>query len=122
MKKKWFLMGIIIMLINFSFLMIIANLLAIKVEYENISGFLMLSSLLAIIITFGDYFKYKIYFYTMIIFNILAIVYCLYAAINRVFENWNDLIVMIYFLMIMGLGIIIGVVGQVIYFRRKKHQ
>jgi len=122
MLKKWFIYGIVIMLANFAFLLLIANLLAIDIAFENIGGFLLLSALIACVISFGGYLKYHVYFYLMLFFNFLAMAVCLYIINRRLLETWDDIIMMIYFLLIIFLGLIISVIMQGVYLKvLKKH-
>ncbi len=122
MLKKWFVYGTIIMLANFSFLLLLANLLMIDVGFENIGGFLFLATLIACVIATGGYLKYHIYFYLMLFFNFLAMAICLYIVNRQVLESWDNIVIMIYFLLINFLGLVISVIGQGFYLKvLKKH-
>lgn len=119
-SKMWILIALLIFVFNFLGLIYVNHVLNNIFDYESISGFLLLALMIAILLGITGYLGAKIFFRISLVFNGLALLYMIYISINQPFANWDDIISMIYFLLILGVGVIIGAISQLWYNFKKK--
>ena len=123
-SKKWFYISLSLFLMTFISLIIVSQILSINIELENIGGFILLSFFTAITISIGGYIGADVYFVIAFVFYILGLIYMFYVSITKTAEGWSDLVSIISFLVTVGLGVFLGIVGQVLRFilLKNKHQ
>ena len=92
----------------------------INLAFENISGFFLLSLITAVLISLGGYLGARVYFGIAAIFNILGIIYMLLVSIFRTAEGWSDLVSIISLMSAIVVGLVLGIIGQVIALLVKK--
>lgn len=113
-SKKWVYVLVTIFTLTFFSLMIVRYILNTNIAFENIIAFALLSLIVAFIITIGGYLGGKTYFWITLFFNIMGIIYMLYVSINKTSEGWSDLVSIISYMFSVGIGVILGIVVQVI--------
>lgn len=123
-SKKWFYISLSLFLMTFISLIIVSQILSINIELENIGGFILLSFFTAITISVGGYIGADVYFVIAFVFYILGLIYMFYVSITKTAEGWSDLVSIISFLITVGLGVLLGIVGQSLRFilLKNKHQ
>ena len=123
-SKKWFYISLSLFLMTFISLIIVSQILSINIELENIGGFILLSFFTAITISIGGYIGADVYFVIAFVFYILGLIYMFYVSITKTAEGWSDLVSIISFLITIGLGVLLGIVGQSLRFilLKNKHQ
>jgi hypothetical protein len=122
-SKKWFVILVAMFVFTFAFLIIFKLILQADISQRNIMGFALMSSLASLIITIGGYLGFKAYFYILFSSNIAGILYMLYLAVNRSAAGWTDLVAVMAYMFIMGIGVLIGITVQlVLYFVKKSQQ
>ena len=123
-SKKWFYISLSLFLMTFISLIIVSQILSINIELENIGGFILLSFFTAITISVGGYIGADVYFVIAFVFYILGLIYMFYVSITKTAEGWSDLVSIISFLITIGLGVLLGIVGQSLRFilLKNKHQ
>ena len=123
-SKKWFYISLSLFLMTFISLIIVSQILSINIELENIGGFILLSFFTAITISVGGYIGADVYFVISFVFYILGLIYMFYVSITKTAEGWSDLVSIISFLITIGLGVLLGIVGQSLRFilLKNKHQ
>lgn len=123
-SKKWLYILLSLFLMTFISLIIVSQILSINIELENIGGFKLLSFFTAITISIGGYIGADVYFVISFVFYILGLIYMFYVSITKTAEGWSDLVSIISFLVTVGLGVFLGIVGQVLRFilLKNKHQ
>jgi hypothetical protein len=116
-------LGIALVIITFFSLIITAHILNTSIEYENIMGFLLLAIITSSVITVGAYFKRNFFFLSTMLFNIAGITYMLYVSINHLASGWSDLVSIISYLMMFAMGMLIGIITElIIYFMSKTYK
>lgn len=118
--RKWLLISFFVFLLNFFGLLWVNFLLDNLYNYENVSGFIFLSLIIAGLLGIMGYLGLKIFFSVASVFNVIAIIIMLYVTYNRNLDNWNDIISMVYFLMFFGFGVLIGIAGQAWHNAKRK--
>ncbi len=118
--QKWVLIACGIFILNFFSHLYNGYLLGVEFNSESVGGFLLLSLILTGLLSGSGYLGAKVFFFFMLFFNLLAISYMLYITLSHAAPNWEDIISMISFMIVIGLGLIFGVIGQVIYNAKKK--
>ncbi len=123
-SKKWFYILLSLFLMTFISLIIVSQILSINIELENIGGFILLSFFIATTISVGGYIGADVYFVIAFVFYILGLIYMFYVSITKTAEGWSDLVSIISFLVTVGLGVLLGIVGQSLRFilLKNKHQ
>lgn len=123
-SKKWLYILLSLFLMTSISLIIVSQILSINIELENIGGFILLSFFTAITISIGGYIGADVYFVISFVFYILGLIYMFYVSITKTAEGWSDLVSIISFLVTVGLGVFLGIVGQVLRFilLKNKHQ
>ncbi|MDD2370404.1 MAG: hypothetical protein PHQ32_00185 [Firmicutes bacterium] len=114
-SKKWFPILATILIINFISLFSASKILGSDISSANIISFAILSLSISILITVGGFLGAKIHFITASIFNLASIVYMLYITISKSAEGWSDLVGIISYLTIIIIGLIAGLIIQLIY-------
>ncbi len=107
---KWFYSAGVLSILTFIILIAFSRLSGINFGMQNIIGFVLLSVIIAAVITAGGFLGAKIYFCTSLIFYILAVVYMFYIAVSRTAEGWTDLVGIISYIFIIATGFITGIV------------
>ncbi len=120
-SKKWFMLACAIFIFNFLCHLYNGYLLGVEINSESVGGFLFLSLILTGLMSIGGYLGAKVFFSIMVSFNVLALGYMFYITFSRSTPNWDDIISMISFLVVIGFGVIFGVLGQVIYNAKKSN-
>lgn len=123
-SKKWFYILLSLFLMTFISLIIVSKILSINIELENISGFILLSFFMATTISVGGYIGANVYFIIAFVFYILGLIYMFYVSITKTAEGWSDLVSIISLLVTVGLGVFLGIVGQLLQYilLKNKHQ
>lgn len=123
-SKKWMYILLSLFLMTFISLIIVSQILRINIELENISGFILLSFFITTTISVGGYIGADVYFVIAFIFYILGLIYMFYVSTTKTAEGWSDLVSIISFLVTVGLGVLLGIVGQSLRFilLKNKHQ
>lgn len=115
-SRKWLYIIATLFLLNFIALMAFVFILYSNITAQNVIGFSILSFVLAIIIAGGGFLGAKAYVFTAVIFDIIAIIYMMYASIGKISEGWSDLVSFISYLFIVGAGVLLGLVIQGVLF------
>jgi hypothetical protein len=115
-SKKWGFVLIALFFLTFVSLISVGKILSINIGAENIAGFALLSALVSILTSLGGFLGARVYFITVLIFDVLGIVYMLYVSTNRTAEGWSDLVSIISYLFTLGIGFILGLVIQLVSF------
>lgn len=89
---------------------------------RNLGGFALLSLLVAVIISAGGFLGAKGYFYTVLLFDLLGLIYMIYICINQTGDGFTDLISLMSYLFTLGIGIVLGIVVQVVLYIRSKRR
>ena len=121
-SKKWIPVFLFLFALTFISMIVVSLILDLKIGINNISGFLILSLFVSLVIGSGGYIGAKAYFITSFVFNILGIAYMLIISIFRTAEGWSDLVSVISYLFLLSLGIIIGFIAQVIFLLIKRNK
>ncbi len=95
-------------------------LMGYAIGFENIMGFIALGLMISGIFVIAIEGKYFVFLRSIMAFNILAVVYMLYAVINRSAEGWNDIASILAFIIVFALGLVFSV-GLELWQRRKKN-
>jgi hypothetical protein len=111
---KWIYILVALFLLTFISMFIVTSILALSVSLENIGGFAILSLAVSLAIGIGGLIGAKAYFNIALIFNILGIIYMLTVSIFRTAEGWSDLISIISYLFVLAIGIVLGMLVQLI--------
>jgi hypothetical protein len=122
-SKNWAFIALALFLITFAAMIALAMILKTTIALENISGFVLFSFFVSIIISIGGFLGAKAYFFTALAMDVIGIIYMLILSITRSAEGWSDLVSIISYMFMLGVGIILGSVIQLIVFllsRRKR--
>ena len=122
-SKNWALITLALFLITFAAMIALAMILKTTIALENISGFVLFSFFVSVIISIGGFLGAKAYFFTALAMDVIGIIYMLIISITRSAEGWSDLVSIISYMFMLGVGIILGIVIQLIVFllsRRKR--
>ncbi len=114
-SKKWPYILIAIFGLNFIALLAQSQILNTNINAANIISFAILSLSISLLITVGGFLGGKIYFITASLFDLAGIIYMLYITLNKTAEGWSDLVGIISFLTTIILGLILGLLTQIIY-------
>ena len=115
-SKKWIPVFLFLFALTFISMIAVSLILNLKIGFNNISGFLILSLIVSLAIGSGGYLGARIYFITAFVFNFIGILYMMFISIFRTAEGWSDLVSVISYLFLLSLGLIIGFVFQVIVY------
>ncbi|MEI6578854.1 MAG: hypothetical protein WCN92_05255 [Eubacteriales bacterium] len=115
-SKKWGYLSIALLLFTFVSLIFVCKILNISIGTQNIIGFTLLSIFIATAISIGGYLGATAYLLTSLVFYVLGIIYMFYVSLNKTAEGWSDLVSIISFLTTVGIGVISGLIIQVIWF------
>lgn len=121
-SKNWLFVALILFLMTFVTMIILAMILGKAMAFENISGFILLSLLVSVIISMGGFLGAKAYFFTALTTDVIGLIYMLVISLTRTAEGWSDLVSVISYMFILGIGIILGLVIQLIVFLRSRNK
>lgn len=110
--KKWFVILGGIFIFTLALFIIFKLILGPEISGRNIMGFAILSTLTSLITTIGGYLGFKVYFGISTISNIVGLIYMLYIAISQQAAGWTDLVGIMAYMFIMGIGILSGIVVE----------
>lgn len=114
-SKAWLIVWGMIFFINIGAILLGRYLVGASFNAENASNFLIISLLIATIISIG-YFGPRLFSGLALAANIIGITYMLYISATKAADSWSDLVGIIGFLYIVAIGIGIAIVVQVIQF------
>ena len=121
-SRKWIPVFIILFALTFISMIAVSLILDLKIGFNNISGFLLLSLFVSLAIGLGGFSGARAYFITALVFDILGIFYMMIVSIFRTAEGWSDLVSEVSYLFLLSSGIILGFIIQiaVILIKRNK--
>ena len=93
--------------------------LEMEIGFDNISGFVLLSALVAVSIGGGGYIGAKIYFCIALLFDLFGVVYLLTQSKIQG-GNGENLSVLVSYLFILAAGVVLGIAVQAIVDRRNR--
>ncbi|ANB60571.1 hypothetical protein [Anoxybacteroides amylolyticum] len=114
----WLTGGIFLLL--FIVLLLSRFMLHMEIDSKNVTAFSLISLLLAIAAGIGGFFGGTTYFSVSLTFYAGGVFYLLYLSWTRANDGWSDLTSIISFLFVAGLGIVFGVVAQLIRILTKR--
>lgn len=119
-SSRWsFVIGGVFLLL-FIMLLLSRFMLHVAVDAKNVIAFFIVSFLLAVVAGGGGFFGGAIYFIVSFSFYVIAIIYLLFLSWTRANDGWSDLTSIVAFLFLAGLGIVSGVVAQLIRILTKR--
>ena len=113
-SMKWFLFFISVFIANFAGLMISRSLIDGSARIKTIIGFAILALLIAIIESIG-YFGVRIFSYTFFVVNLFSIIYLFIIILTNKNSGWEDITSVISYIVINGVGIVIGLLVQLFF-------
>lgn len=118
---KWLPILMALFLLTFISMFLVTTILDLNISLENIGGFAILSLAVSLAIGIGGILGSSAYFITALLFNILGIIYTFIITIFRTAEGWSDLVGIVSYLFLLTVGIILGVVLQLIIILLRKY-
>lgn len=82
------------------------------INLQNIIGFSILSLIISVLILLG-YFGFTYFIKSLVVTNIIAVIYLFYAVLNNVSDGWTDLISIFSFLTILLIGFVCGILFEI---------
>ncbi|KAF0091710.1 MAG: permease [Fusobacteria bacterium] len=124
---KWIYILIALFVLTFVSMFFVTTILDLRVSLDNLSGFAILSLAVSLAIGLGGLLGSTAYFKTALLFNILGIIYMFVITIFKTAEGWSDLVSIISYMFILSIGIILGVIVQLVLiiitgYKKKKTQ
>lgn len=119
--KKWFVILGIIFIFTLGLFLIFKLILQIGISGRNIVGFAILSTLVSLVVTTGGFLGFRIYFCISTASNVLGLLYMLYIAVKQSAPGWTDLVAIMAYIFLMGIGILGGIVVEVLVRLVKKY-
>jgi hypothetical protein len=119
-SKKWAFVTLGLFLLTFVAMISVSLILKTAIAAQNIAGFALFSFFVSIVISLGGFLGAKAYFFTALVLDIIGIIYMLILSITKYAEGWSDLVSIISYMLMLGIGIILGIVIQLIVFIRTK--
>lgn len=111
---KWILIIVALFILSFVSMFLGTSILALSASLENIGGFAILSLIVSLTIGIGGLIGAKSYFKIALTANIIGIIYMLVISALNTAEGWSDLVSIISYLFILSIGIVLGMVYQLI--------
>lgn len=111
---KWILIIVALFILTFVSMFLGTTILALSASLENIGGFAILSLTVSLAIGIGGLIGAKSYFKVALTANIIGIIYMLAISALNTAEGWSDLVSIISYLFILSIGIILGMLYQLI--------
>jgi hypothetical protein len=96
-------------------------LLSSSISLQNAFGFSIISLIVSLIVSSG-YFGIRFFSLSVIVSNVIAIIYIYYIILSKSSPGWADLVGLISYMLLIGLGIILGTIVQTVFWiisRRK---
>lgn len=121
-SRKWIPVFIILFVLTFISMIAVSLILDLKIGFNNISGFIMLSLFVSLAIGLGGLLGARAYFKTAFVFDVLGIIYMMWVSIFRTAESWSDLVSVISYLFLLSSGIIIGFIIQIVLIMIKRNK
>lgn len=115
-SKKWAFITLALFLLSFAALVAVCLILKIDMNAQNITGFALLSLIVSAVISGAGFLGAKAFFFTTLAFDVIGIVYMLFISITRSAEGWSDLVSIISYMFMLGIGVIAGAVLQLVLF------
>lgn len=118
-SKIWFLFAIIIFILVVGAMAYISWTLDMGIETENLQGYALVGLAMALVLAGGGFFGARIYFVIAFIVNIFGLGYMIYLAMVRTANGWSDLVSFLSYLFLSALGVLLGIIVQLIASIRK---
>ncbi|GGJ61992.1 hypothetical protein GGR02_001109 [Anoxybacillus voinovskiensis] len=113
-SSRWYWITGGVFLLLFIMLLLSRFMLHVAVDAKNVIAFLIVSFLLAMIAGVGGFFGGTTYFTVSFSFYVIAIMYLLFLSWTRANDGWSDLTSIIAFLFLAGIGMVAGVLAQLV--------
>ena len=120
-KKKsigWLYVLTCVFIINICSLLVTRVILGSEINTKNAAGFVVLALIASIAACFG-YFGKKAFSYLFILFNLIGILYMFYIAIMGKSSGWADLTSIVGFMFMSCMGILLGILTEIILRARR---
>lgn len=115
----WLLMALIVFGLVVGAMYYVSWSLGAEVTEQNWKGFALLGGIMAILLAGGGFLGGRVYFLIASIVNVGGLIYMIYLAFARTAEGWSDLVSVISYLFLSGVGVVLGIIGQLIASIRK---
>jgi hypothetical protein len=113
-SNKWFMFSGIFFILNIIAIFYSRNLLSLSLDSKNIIAIIGISFVVALFPASG-YFGLKILPITVMVGNIIGIVYMYYIILGNRAQGWNDITSLIALLYFVAMGIAFGGLMEIIY-------
>jgi hypothetical protein len=113
-SNKWFMFSGIFFILNIIAIFYSRNLLSLSLDSKNIIAIIGISFVVALFPATG-YFGLKILPITVMVGNIIGIVYMYYIILGNRAQGWNDITSLIALLYFVAMGIAFGGLMEIIY-------
>ena len=115
-RRQYWIVGLIVAVLSFIMLFVgIRVILDSAVSIENIMAYIVFSALLGIVASALIFFRFKIAFLTLII-GLLSGFFVMYKTFLYDVSGWGDLIGIVSLLMCTLIGLVAGMLVQLIYY------
>ncbi|MBM7581852.1 membrane-associated HD superfamily phosphohydrolase [Caldicoprobacter guelmensis] len=121
-SRKWLVVLAVLFVLTFVLFIIFKVVLHADITQKNILGFSILSALVSLVITTGGFLGFKVYFCISTASNVLGLLYMLYIAVDQSAPGWTDLVAIMAYMFIMGIGVLGGIVVQALVGLIKKYK
>jgi hypothetical protein len=120
-SKAWFLIGAVVFTLVFISLYYVFILhFTSQPEFENISGFILLSAIVSVVIGAGGYYGAKYYAIGALIVNLLGLIYMIFVAYQDSQMMLHSLASLISYFVVLLPGLLIGAILELAIRKAKK--
>lgn len=113
-SKWWFLFALLIFAVVIGAFLYVPWTLGSEITMENIQGFALLGGIVALVLAGGGFFGGRVFFVLGLLVNLFGLGYMIYLAMARTAQGWSDLASIMSYLFLASLGILLGIIGQLI--------
>ncbi|MBF7097448.1 hypothetical protein [Alkalibacter mobilis] len=118
-SKIWFLIWIGIFAVIIGSMLAVSMLTDAKITVDNVKAYAIIALGASTLISLGGFMGGKVYFVISLVVNLGGIGYMIYLSMTRAAEGWSDLVSFVSYLFIGSVGILIGIIGQLVVSIRK---
>lgn len=115
----WVLVALVVFGVVVGALYYVSWSLGTEVTTRTWKGFALLGGIMAVLLAGGGFLGGRVYFLMASIVNMGGLGYMIYLAFVRTAEGWSDLVSIISYLFLAGIGVLLGIIGQLVASIRK---
>ena len=115
-SKKWIVVFILFTVVVFIGLLTTRVLFGSTLSNQSIMSFLLISIVSALIPSIGGFLGKQVFYSIFTLSTIVGILYMFYVVLGNTAPGWGDLTSIIGYLFIVGIGAVLALVTEIVYY------